>query len=89
MDWKDFAQTWGPAVPMFGIFVWYLHQLIFRVNAKGFRDVNRTILEQTKRAERRHAETMKALAGVIEACRACRCNRQPPIKNKSRHRRAK
>lgn len=67
MEWDTFAQLWGPAVPMFGIFVWYLHRLIFRTVPRGFRTLRAAIVDADEKAAARHDEAMASLGRVEEA----------------------
>ena len=66
MDWQTFAQLWGPAVPMFAVFVFYLHRLIFVTVPGGFRRQRNAILELDRKAAERHEQAMQAFGRVEE-----------------------
>lgn len=52
MDWKEYMQLWGPAVPMFAVFIFYLHRLVFKTVPRGFVRLRKSIegLESTNEA---------------------------------------
>lgn len=61
MDWANFTQLWGPAVPMFAVFVWYLHRLIFKTVPRGFRTLREALEAADGKAADRHKEAMAEL----------------------------
>lgn len=82
MDWQTFAQLWGPAVPMFGVFVFYLHRLIFVTVPSGFRRNRKALLELDRKASERHDEAMAAFSRV-EAVMIQLVNQERPRKRKA------
>lgn len=81
-EWSQFAKWWGPAVPMFVVFIYYVHRLIFRVVPRGFKALRLTIVREGKRMQRNHREAMTEIAVLRELiektpmCRETRRRRQ-------------
>lgn len=67
MDWQTFTQLWGPAVPMFAVFVWYLHRLIFRTVPRGMSRLREAVLEVDRKANQRHLEALETISRVENA----------------------
>lgn len=59
--WETFALTWGPAVPMFMVFCFYIHRLVFRVIPRGMSAIRATIVAEGAIAGKRHDEAMDYL----------------------------
>lgn len=57
-DWIEFTKIWGPAIPMFFVFVVYLHRLIFVTVPMGFKTLRRAIDEAKTTAKEQHDEAM-------------------------------
>jgi len=82
MDWEKFAQMWGPAVPMFAIFVYYLHRLIMRTVPRGFHALRTSIDHADRKADERHREAIGEITNVKIALtailtRAAAAEKQP------------
>lgn len=67
MDWTTFAQIWGPAVPMFLVFVFYIHRLIFKTVPRGFRALRLQMDSMNEDAGKRHDEAMGELRRLEKA----------------------
>jgi hypothetical protein len=77
--WVSFAMLWGPAVPMFGVFCFYLHRMIFKVIPRGLGRINKTIEKEGDLANQNHKEAMELLRGLqkqFEELKPCRRARQ-------------
>ena len=81
-NWTSFAALWGPAVPMFGVFIFYLHRLIFRVIPRGFGSIRKTIERAESTAKENHMEAMAMLQALrkefaeMKPCRRAMARKQ-------------
>lgn len=87
MDWTTFAQLWGPAVPVFGILVFFLHRLVFKTIPRGFRTMRTAAEKAEQEADARHRRHLRMLRRVEAACGKCGRRRTPAKKKPTRERR--
>lgn len=84
INWETMAAAWGPAIPIFFVLVYYLHQLVFKVMRPGMRAMKTRMDKAEEDAENRHAEAMalvQRIADHLEDIPLCRQH------NAKRHRR--
>lgn len=80
LSWEHFAQTWGPAVPMFVIFCYYIHRLVFAVVPRGFRSIRQVIQDEGKIAGQRHDEALEMIQAGFDDMHIHRRRRRRPKK---------
>ncbi|MBV9075161.1 MAG: hypothetical protein JOZ10_16165 [Acidobacteria bacterium] len=88
-NWEEWARTWGPAVPMFGVLVFYIHQHVFRVVPDGFKALRRGLRFEGRRAENRHQEVMTLLNTIDKRLDRMPGGRSKPERKKARPRSSK
>lgn len=79
-EWFEFTKLWGPAIPMFFVFIFYLHRLIFRTVPRGFRSLRTAIVRAERITVKQHKEAMAVLVRVehsIGELAACMKPAQP------------
>jgi len=64
LDWSTMAAAWGPAIPIFAVLVYYLHQLVFGILRPGIRRMRRAISKEALNAQQRHEEAMNLLKHI-------------------------
>lgn len=84
MDWATWAQIWGPAVPMFAVFVFYVHRLVFREIPRGFRALKREVRHLEDVGRRRHTEAMYELHRIEDAITEAIGKKEKPPHNVKR-----
>lgn len=65
MEWKEYMQLWGPAVPMFAVFIFYLHRLVFKTVPRGFVRLKKAI-DSLESANEAHATESALILQRIE-----------------------
>lgn len=88
MEWKEYVQLWGPAVPMFGVFIFYLHRLVFKTVPRGFLKLRQSI-DSLESANEAHHTTSALLLQSIEQkldkkLRPPRPRKKPPPKTRGK-----